>query len=232
MRTYILLILLALTARTSAQQQNVTPVEVIYVYDALCGWCYGFSDAIQSFQKAHPDVNVTVIAGGMITGERVGPLIEVAPYIRSAYKDVENATGVKFGQPFLNELFGDADMIMTSNPSARALETMKVLAPNVPQVQFAAALQKMVYHDGKQPGDESALADVAASFDIDRDAFLEYYASDRAAKAADANMALSNQLGVTGFPTVFVKTGEELRVISRGYMPLERLEANFTEAVN
>lgn len=225
------MILLAGFLHGTAQQQNNEPVKVLYVYDALCGWCYGFSDVIQSFQEKHPDVEITVIAGGMITGDRIGPLIEVAPYIRSAYKDVEQATGVQFGQAFLDELFGDADMLMTSVPSARALETLKALQPDGSQVAFASALQKMVYLEGKHPSDESALANVAADFGVNKDVFLEYYHSDDAAKAADANMLRSNQLGVTGFPTVFVVNASETTVISRGYMPIERLESNFKQSV-
>ena len=72
---------------------------IIYVYDALCGWCYGFSPVIkQVFEKYQAQFDFEVISGGMILGERQGPIGEVAAYIKGAYKTVEDTTGVKFGE--------------------------------------------------------------------------------------------------------------------------------------
>ena len=56
-----------------------------YVYDALCGWCYGFSPVMQNVAAKYDDrLNFEVISGGMVTGPRVGPIGQVAPYIKSA----------------------------------------------------------------------------------------------------------------------------------------------------
>lgn len=59
-------------------------MKLIYVYDALCGWCYGFSPIIKQFYKKHKNHfdSIQVVSGGMIRGERIGAIGEVAPYIK------------------------------------------------------------------------------------------------------------------------------------------------------
>ncbi len=58
--------------------------KLIYVYDALCGWCYGFSPVISKIHKEYKDsLEFEVISGGMILGDRIGPIGEVASYIKT-----------------------------------------------------------------------------------------------------------------------------------------------------
>lgn len=49
----------------------------------------------------------------MVVG-KVVPIGEVASYISWACKDVEKATGVKFGDGFLNDILKDGKAIFTS----------------------------------------------------------------------------------------------------------------------
>lgn len=231
-RVSLLTLLLCVALNTSAQQKPSNQVTVIYVYDALCGWCYGFSPVIQQLQQNHPDITIEVLSGGMITGDRIGPLIDVAPYIRSAYKDVENASGVKFGQPFLEELFGEAQMYMTSIPAARALAAFRILQPDGNQLRFAARIQKAIYGEGMHPDDEDGFGNLVTEFGLDKARFLDVMRSDDAAKAADADMQRSSQMGVTGFPTVFVQHNNQLSIISRGYKDYASLEQSLQGVVS
>ncbi len=222
---------MCLAMQCAAQQENTKPVKIIYVYDALCGWCYGFSPVMQKLNDNHPEIAVEVVSGGMITGDRMGPLIEVAPYIRSAYKDVELATGVEFGQPFLDELFGDAQMYMTSVPAAKAMAAFRIMKPDGNQLAFAGRIQTAVYSEGMHPDHEDGFAELAKEFGLNKVRFLEVMRSDDAAKAADADMQRSSKLGVTGFPTVFLEQGSELLTIARGYLNYNRLEQALQRAI-
>ena len=92
-------------------------MKIIYVYDALCGWCYGFSPVMEQFyRKQHDAVDFEVISGGMITGSRMGPIGEVAPYIRWAYKEVEEKTRVTFGEAFLKQVLEDGKRFLALSP--------------------------------------------------------------------------------------------------------------------
>ncbi len=79
---------------------------VIYVYDALCGWCYGFSPLMQRLEAAYKDkVAFTVLSGGMVPPEHAQPVAAKAGYIAGAYKTVEEYTGVTFGAAYLKHIF-------------------------------------------------------------------------------------------------------------------------------
>ena len=45
--------------------------ELLYLFDPLCGWCYGMSPVIQRVRQEFAGrVEVSVLCGGMVTGEQ------------------------------------------------------------------------------------------------------------------------------------------------------------------
>ncbi len=208
-----------------AQSNREEAMKLIYVFDPLCGWCYGFSHVITEFAVAHPEMDVEVVAGGMVLGERVGPLADIAPYLRGAYKNVEERTGVTFGEAYLNELFGEATMTMDSEPPSRALAAFRAINPNEHAVlRFASAIQKAIYYDGVAPRDVSAWVALAVQNGLDARAFEAAYNDPATEKAMLSGFGKSDALGVTGFPTVVVAHNEKLYAIARGYADLAALE--------
>lgn len=200
---------------------------IIYVYDALCGWCYGFSPVMEQFFHNHRDkADFQVVSGGMITGPRIGPIGEVAAYIKQAYKDVERATGVTFGRGFVDGVLEQGTTVFTSVPLGIALSVFKTHKPEE-AVLFAGALQKAVYYDGLAPRDTEAYGPLAEGFGLDGEAFVRQMRDPAFLEAAEADFQLSQRLGVGGFPTVFAKAGEQYHRLASGYTPLANLEARF-----
>jgi len=199
-------------------------MKIIYSYDALCGWCYGFSPVMEAFYQEHRDeVEFEVLSGGMVTSERIGPIGEVAPYIRRAYHDVEQATGVKFGEAFLKDVLEDGKTIFTSVPSAIAMSAFKSYRADE-AVLFAAALQKAIYSDGLAPEDTKAYGSLAEAFGIDGETFVQQMAEDKFLVEAQKEFYRTQQLGVQGFPTVFAEVENTCYPLTRGYASLTELE--------
>ena len=202
-------------------------MKIIYVYDALCGWCYGFSPVMTQFQDKYKDsLSFEVVSGGMITGDRIGPIGEVASYISWAYKDVENATGVKFGNVFLDETLKKGTAVFTSIPPAIALSVFKDL-DGKNSVQFAAELQKAIYYDGIEPENLVAYGAIAERFGFDAKAFVLKMKEPKYIHVAESDFQKSSELGVSGFPSVFVEVSGKYYKIGSGYMPFNQLETNF-----
>jgi len=199
---------------------------IVYVYDALCGWCYGFSPVIMKLQEEYkPDLTIEVISGGMITGSRIGPIGEVASYIKSAYKTVEANCGVKFGQGFLNHTLANGEAIFTSIPPAIALSIVKHIKPN-DSLFFAAAIQKAIYDTGMLPGDPKTYLALASDFGIDKKRFIKKWHDPFYHQLAQEDFKTSANLGVQGFPTVFIKHKDKYVKVSSGYLAYERLKNN------
>ena len=192
-------------------------MKLYYVYDALCGWCYGFSPVIQRFAKEHPDVPIHVVSGGMITGERIGPIGEVAGYISWAYKHVEDRCGVTFGKDFLEGTMKEGTTVFTSIPPAVALVVFRELRPQ-DQLSFAGDLQRAIYYDGVDPADYTAYAERAAEYGVDPEKFIANCAQPAALERAEADFQLAGRWGVTGFPTVVKEENGKLSVVAQGYV--------------
>lgn len=206
-------------------QENM---KVVYVYDALCGWCYGFSPVMNQFQEKYKDsLDFEVISGGMVTGDRIGPIGEVAGYISWAYKDVEKATGVKFGTDFLDKTMKEGTAIFTSIPPAIAMSIFKELQPKN-SVQFASALQKAVYFDGLEPENYADYGKIATEFGLDATEFVSKMNNSIYLQKAEMDFRKSNELRVSGFPTVFIEMNGTYHKIASGYLPFEVLENNFS----
>ena len=204
------------------------PPRLVYVYDALCGWCYGFSPTLKAFAKAH-GAAVEVVSGGMIRGSRIGMLSEVAPYIRTAYKDVERATGVEFGEGFLKVLM-EGDVYMTSEPAAALLSWVKTVAP-AKQLEAAHELQRGVYFHGYGPHSDELARHLATSLGLDAAAAVAARNSEAYAATAQQDFALSQKLGVRGFPALFLAKDEGLVMIANGYTDGATLAARYEAAV-
>lgn len=203
-------------------QNSETPT-IYYAYDALCGWCYGFSEVISTFHERNRHrFHFHVLSGGMVTGDRVGPVGQVAGYIKEAYLTVENTTGVKFGEDFLATL-DEGSAIFTSVPAAKAMALFRSQKPDE-CVPFAARLQKAVYEEGLPPAEYSTYARCAADFDMDPKAFVQNMDLDKVQQLVQEEFKTVANWGIKGFPSVIYRDGEHAYMIAKGYTPLNVLE--------
>ena len=200
------------------------PFKIIYVYDALCGWCYGFSQVIKEcFEKHKNDFEFEVLNGGMMIGERVGSINKIAPFIKSAYHSVESTTGIKFGEPYLRHL-EEGTMILDSERPSVALSVFKTYYPEM-SIPFVHDLQNAIYFDGKNPNEYEIYRYLAVNFGIDPDEFEEKMKMNISKEAAYYEFALARQLRVESFPAVLIQTSDTgFYLIAKGFTELDTLE--------
>ncbi len=203
--------------------------EIIYVFDALCGWCYGFSPVIQ---KLHEEFEKTadflVLSGGMIKEEDAGPVGEMAWYIKQAYKQVEDVSGVKFGKEFLENVLEKGDAVFDSVTPARAMAVFRLEKIEL-AVDFAARLQKAIYFHGMLPGNDETYKALAAEFQLDPDTFVARMKTREIDEIVRNEFQVVAGMGVKGYPSVIVRKGGEMKTLSRGYMDYDALRTELME---
>lgn len=199
-------------------------IKIIYVYDAFCGWCYGFSRVIKDCYENHKnDFDFEVISGGMMTGEKVGSVNQVAPFIKTSYHNVEEVSGVKFGDAYLRHL-EEGTFILDSVPPSIALSVLKSLKPDL-SIPFIHDLQQSIYFEGKDPNDSSLYRYLSVNFGIDPDEFERKMGEDEFREAAYYDFALAKQLKVESFPAVLMQMSEtSFYLIAKGYTDSDTLE--------
>lgn len=202
----------------------MSDLKILYLYDALCGWCYGFSPVMHKLYETFQDqIAFDVLSGGMIRGEDAKPIGERADFIRTAYPQVEEVTGVRFGLPFIEGTLADGSALFSSVKPAIALCILKKHQPEA-AVPFAHALQNAIYGQGELPEEEALYARLAATFGLESDAFLADMQAPQFMQQAEEEFALVERLGIRGFPTVVLVQGQQGYVLATGWQSFERLQ--------
>jgi putative protein-disulfide isomerase len=205
-----------------------------YCYDAWCGWCYGFSPVIRKLAAEYaPVLRMEVLSGGMILLQNPTPVSVIAPHIQMNYRHVEQATGVAFGADYLWHIFNPdkSDWFPSSEKSAIALCVFKDFYPEL-QVVFASDLQQALFTEGRDLCDNEAYRHLLDKYNIPHDVFYEQLADPDYALKAQEEFALCRQLQVTGYPALFIQTGEtRFQLVAAGYTDHETLRARIDEIV-
>jgi len=212
---------------------------IYYCYDAYCGWCYGFSPVIKKLADTYKNQLVfEVLSGGMIPAENPRPISATAGYISSAYKQVEQMTGIEFGQDYLWHIFNpeESDWFPHSEKAAIALCIFKELYPEQ-QVAFAADLQYSLHFEGRDLTDDEAYRHLLEKYHISPDDFYKKLHEEDYKDKAHHEFALCRQLQVTGFPQVLIQTAaQKFYLLSKGFTDFatinSRLEAVLNEIQN
>lgn len=194
-----------------------------YVYDPLCGWCYGFSPVIQKVQKEYQtQLSIRVISGGMVRESRVAPLSTIAPYIQGAYKDVEKLSGVKFGAPYLDVLFGKGDRIMDSHPPS-IIHTY--LSEQFPErsTEISSCIQNLIYQDGLDPSSSTFRHALADRLKTDVKALESAFKSGEFDQKTKEGYLLCEKLGITGYPAVVMYKNNTWYLVSKGWTDFESI---------
>ncbi len=199
---------------------------LIYCYDAYCGWCYGFSEVMKKINLQFKNVlEIEVLSGGMILPEEPVHIAATAAYIKTAYKNVEELTGVKFGEDYLWHINhpNQSDWFPNSEKPAIALCIFKEYFPEL-QVGFAADLQYALHFEGRDLTDDEAYRHLLEKYNLPAEEFYEKLNDASYKEKANYEFALCKQLQVTGYPAVFLQVNDtKFFLLAKGYTDFETL---------
>jgi putative protein-disulfide isomerase len=178
---------------------------VLYVMDAYCGWCWGFSARMGEFEAANRHrVPFTAISGGLFIGERAGPL-SAYPHIPAANARIADLTGAHFGDAY-QQLVREGTMVMNSKDAAAALTALRDQAPEL-AIHWAHELQEAFYVRGQSLSEPATIAGIATANGLDADEVLRRLQDGSAHAQAAADFQLARQLGVSTYPTLLFVDG-------------------------
>ena len=199
-----------------------TRSKLTYVYDPLCGWCYGFSPVIQQVKNHYQkQLEVQVLSGGMAIGDRAAPIGGMYGYIKQAYHVVEERTGVTFGPGFV-EVLEEGTYQYDSEPPCIALTVFKDLSDQHP-IDIAHAIQRTLFYDGEDLNEVSTYLPLATHFGVDTDEFAQAFQDETYRQRTYQEFQQAQQLGVQGFPTLLYQDEQQQGAIARGFMPYQEI---------
>lgn len=201
-------------------------MKLIFVGDPMCSWCYGFGKEMSSIMESMPELDVQIVVGGMAAGSTT-VLDDAGKQMRlQHWARVEQMSGAEFNR---DALMARKNFVYDTEPVCRAVVTARLIAPNVDLVKIFRAFQRAFYVDGADTTDGRLLADVGAKalsaqgIECSVDRFFDMWTSDAAIKEAQKDFHLSRQLGVTGFPSLFVEQEGRVGRLSSGYVQADKV---------
>ncbi len=205
--------------------------KLIYVYDPLCGWCYGFYPVMEKIQKRFASqLTIEVKPGGLAVGDRAKPIGEGYAYINDELKQAEKITGVKFGRNF-RLLAEEGSYMYDSEPPCRAQLTMNQLSPT-DSLAFAGVLQNAFFRDGLNLNQAETYVSLLKEFDLDADTFMDLFHSEDIAADLQKEFEWCKNAGATGYPTLLIRIGDEISLMARGYRPFDTVESHLHHLIN
>jgi putative protein-disulfide isomerase len=206
-------------------------MKLIFVGDPMCSWCYGFGKEMTTIVETMPDVEVQVVLGGLAAGstqvlDDAGKQFRLTHWAR-----VEQMSGVQFNR---EALLARKNFVYDTEPVCRAVVTARLIEPSANLLKVFGAFQRGFYVDGLDTTNGEVLAGIGASalqaagFDVDAQAFLAVWVSEEAIKATRADFTLTRELGVSGFPSLFVELDGKIGRLSSGYATAASVQQTLT----
>lgn len=193
---------------------STTPV-LHYIYDPLCGWCYGAKPLIDVARGILP---VVAHGGGMMAGAQRQPVsAQLRDYVMPHDHRIAQYTGQPFGEAYFEGLLCDTTAVFDSQPPTTAVLAAEQLAGR--GLELLGRLQTAHYVEGRRIADIDVLMAVAAEMGLEADGFRAAYdaASGEVTQAHfKASRGLLSRVGGQGFPTVVLEQSGQYQVIDLG----------------
>lgn len=176
-----------------------------YIYDPLCGWCYGAEPLVWAAAKVD-GLALRMHAGGLWPQPTRLP-DQTRRYIAQADARVAQMSGQPYGEPYLNGLLFDPELVLESRPVVAAVLAAQSIDSSQ-ALPMLRGIQHAHYERGLHVVREATLKQVAAEVGIDAEAFERALETVPVDEHIAASRELMNNVGAQGFPTFVLQIGD------------------------
>ena len=187
--------------------------ELVYVADPMCAWCFGFAPTLATIEaRLTPETTLRYVMGGLAPDSDQPMPDAMRRYVRSAWDAVESATGVAFNREFWER----CQPRRSTWPACRAV--LAARPQNAERAMFGA-IQRAYYTEARNPSETSVLVALATEIGLDRERFERELDAPQTREALHDELRARDALGVSGFPSLVVRTEGRTEVVMRGWVP-------------
>ncbi len=197
--------------------------KIIYVWDPLCGWCYGFEPQMEKVQAEFGDeYEFEVIVGGMVLPPNGYNMAQMRQFLTGAIPQLEKTTGIKIGQPYYDNILSQDSLKLYSVKPALVYNYLKPKYVGR-EVILANTIQKMLYEQGQNTNEIETYKALIESNGISFSEAKVNIDSKENVGATYQMFQRSRALGVTGYPAVLIETEKGVKTVSSGFTTYEKL---------
>lgn len=200
---------------------------VTYLFDPLCGWCYGASPVIGALAQ-HRDIQLELAPTGLFAGSGQRMDASFAAFAWANDQRIAGLTGQRFTEAYRQNVLGRHGDAFDSSAMTLALTAVAMSDP-LRERDVLTALQEVRYVDGLDTGSAQVVEDVLRRMGLDgvADQVAEPDLALRERNASRLHQArrLMRSLGAQGVPGLVVHgaTGQRLLGGNALYGDVEQL---------
>ncbi len=197
--------------------------EIIVAFDGYCGWCWGIAETVKKLAADFSDrFEFTAVCGGLITGDRIGPLGDFAAYIEKAMPRVEQLTGAVFSEAHRSRM-RDRNTVQDSRMPAAAFALVLAEKPQSSSMQLADEIMALNFREGRDLSVASSYADFFLVHGLDAQRSISRLASGDLFALAEQQFERAREMGAEAFPTVIYGRKGQYFPLCQGYQNYESL---------
>lgn len=214
---------------------------LLYLFDPLCGWCYGAAPAVQALAR-DGRWELALLPSGLFAGDPSRRIdAGFAAHVEQADARIAQMTGQPFSDRYRREVVRNPALPFDSQPATEALGAVRRLSPRH-ELAALHAIQHARYVEARDVADRQVLAEVLASvFAAERGIAIEwatpaFWRHELADPVLPAEVAervnqarrVMHAVRAQGVPTLAIDTPQGLRalppdVLFGGTSPAEAL---------
>jgi putative protein-disulfide isomerase len=189
---------------------------VTYLFDPLCGWCYGASPAVQMLGQ-HGDIRLELAPTGLFAGGGRRMDAAFAEFAWSNDQRIAKLTGQPFTEAYRNNVLGRHGSPFDSAAMTLALTAVSLTEPQR-ELDLLKALQEARYVQGLDTGSAHAVGALLHGLGLDaiaeRLAAPDQELTERNAARLREARRLMQALGAQGVPGLVVRGASGDRLLS------------------
>ncbi|MBV2169457.1 MAG: DsbA family protein [Bdellovibrio sp.] len=216
-----------LSSDTSAAQKKASNLEIVYIGDPMCSWCWGISSVVKQLQSYCDEqgLSFSVVVGGLRPGGGDPWNDQFKNFLRHHWEEI----GQRTGQAFRFSLFERSHFNYDTEPACRAVVTAGILLNskndnNKTLYALFADIQKKFYVDNADPGEEEFYRSICEEYGLSFEEFRRIFQAPETKKKTFEEFQRNRSWGVRGYPSFGLLKDGKFELLAVGFTDFERLK--------
>lgn len=192
------------------QQTMTKAITLQYLFDPLCGWCYGASATVAELAQ-HPDIDLQPLATGLFSGRGARSMEGFAAQAWQADQRIAQLSGRTFSEAYRSDVLGAKGGMLDSTIATRAVTAVRMEAPER-EIEALKAIQEARYVGGKDVTSTKVVAELLNGLGLTRSAVMVTEPDEALLRLLQERMAAAHatmsKFHVQGVPALIVGTGD------------------------
>lgn len=200
------------------------PAQLIYCYDPMCSWCWGFAPTWERLKTALAPVaetgelTIKPILGGLAVDSDEPMPMEMQEMLEATWASITARLGTEFNHAF----WRNCQPRRSTYPACRAC---LVARDNGLEAEMYKQIQHAYYLQAKNPSDIDTLADCAERLGLSSDAFIAAMIETKASGRLEKELQQARQMRLNSFPSFALLLNDRLTPIQLDYLNYDSMLA-------